>query len=68
MAAALVTLAMSTLFGLLPLYGTKIVFDSVLRTQPLPREAAWVSLPSDPRRLLATVAVAMVSLAVVSAW
>src|SRR5688572_26565501 len=26
----------STLLGLAPLYGTKIVFDSVLREQPLP--------------------------------
>ena len=33
---ALATLGVSTLLGLIPLYGTKIVFDSVLRENPLP--------------------------------
>ena len=33
---ALVALSFSTLLGLAPLYGTKIVFDSVLREEPLP--------------------------------
>ena len=32
----LLVLGISTLLGLVPLYGTKIVFDSVLRDKPLP--------------------------------
>src|SRR5580692_4376768 len=34
LALALVTLGTSTLLSLVPLYGTKIVFDSVLRENP----------------------------------
>jgi ATP-binding cassette subfamily B protein/subfamily B ATP-binding cassette protein MsbA len=61
---ALICLAVSTLLGLMPLYGTKIVFDSVLREQPLPTGLpAWVPLPTDPHKLLGAVAIAMVSLA-----
>ncbi len=36
MALALLTLSISTLLGLLPLYGTKLVVDNVLDTKPLP--------------------------------
>src|SRR5215472_3652217 len=32
----LLMVSFSTLLGLVPLYGTKIVFDNVLREQPLP--------------------------------
>ena len=47
---ALCCLGISTLLGLMPLYGTKIVFDSVLRDDPLPSGLpAWVKLPTDPR-------------------
>jgi ATP-binding cassette subfamily B protein len=66
--AVLVLLGVSTLLGLAPLYGTKIVFDSVLREQPLPVKLpgwvqSWVHLPTDRRHLLTFVAVAMVVLA-----
>lgn len=67
LAVALGALAVSTLFGLIPLYGTKIVFDSVLRDPPLPTQLPeWLSLPTDRRQLLTAVAVGMVLLAAVS--
>jgi ATP-binding cassette subfamily B protein/subfamily B ATP-binding cassette protein MsbA len=66
LAAALATLAVSTLLSLVPLYCTKLVFDNVLSSHPLPRETAWLSLPTDPRRLLAFVGMAMISITVVS--
>jgi ATP-binding cassette subfamily B protein len=60
----LLTLALSTVFGLIPLYGTKIVFDSVLSDRPLPTKLPhWVHLPSNRHQLLTVVAVAMVLLA-----
>jgi ATP-binding cassette subfamily B protein/subfamily B ATP-binding cassette protein MsbA len=60
----LAALGISTLLGLVPLYGTKIVFDGVLRDQPLPAKLpAWLHLPHDRRLLLTVVAVAMVLLA-----
>ncbi|MDP9175477.1 MAG: ABC transporter ATP-binding protein/permease [Planctomycetota bacterium] len=60
----LFALGVSTLLGLVPLYGTKIVFDSVLREQPLPpRVPLWIHLPRDRRSLLTFVALAMVLLA-----
>ncbi|HEY0007915.1 MAG TPA: ABC transporter ATP-binding protein [Tepidisphaeraceae bacterium] len=62
--AVLAVLTISTLLGLMPLYGSKIVFDSVLREDPLPVELpSWISLPKEPRKLLTVVAVAMVLLA-----
>ena len=70
---ALATLSVSTILGLAPLYGTKIVFDNVLGDHPLPqRLTRIVALPADRVQLLAIVAVAMVVLAVscelVSLW
>jgi ATP-binding cassette subfamily B protein/subfamily B ATP-binding cassette protein MsbA len=70
---ALATLSVSTLLGLAPLYGTKIVFDNVLGDHPLPRRLTRiVALPADRGQLLGVVAVAMVALAVacelVSLW
>jgi ATP-binding cassette subfamily B protein/subfamily B ATP-binding cassette protein MsbA len=63
----LAALSISTLLGLMPLYGTKIVFDSVLREKPLPPSVpTWVPLPHNPSSLLTFVAVAMVSLAALS--
>lgn len=63
---ALGALTISTLLGLLPLYGSKIVFDSVLRENPLPPELpSWIPLPTEPRKLLVFVVVAMISLAAV---
>jgi ATP-binding cassette, subfamily B, bacterial len=57
----------STLLSLIPLYGTKIVFDSVLRDHPLPPELPrWIHLPHNPHSLLAVVAIAMVVLATAS--
>jgi ATP-binding cassette subfamily B protein/subfamily B ATP-binding cassette protein MsbA len=65
---ALFALGISTLLSLIPLYGTKIVFDSVLRDNPLPvRLPAWVHLPLLSRReLLTVVAVGMVALSLLS--
>ena len=64
--AALGTLSISTLLGLVPLYGTKLVFDNVLDTKPLPKEIAFLRLPAERRELLAIVGVAMIAIAVVS--
>jgi len=59
----LLALGISTLLGLAPLYGTKIVFDSVLSDKPLPTQLpAWVRLPTDRRELLTFVVVTMVVL------
>lgn len=66
MAVAVCTLSVSTLLGLLPLYGTKLVFDNVLDTKPLPREVSFLPLPTDQRRLLALVGIGMISIASVS--
>ena len=45
---ALATLSVSTLLGLAPLYGTKIVFDNILGDRPLPqRLTRIVALPAD---------------------
>ena len=59
---ALATLSVSTLLGLVPLYGTKIVFDNILGDHPLPqRLTRIVALPADRGQLLGVVAVAMVA-------
>src|SRR6476661_8618935 len=65
---ALGALGISTLLSLVPLYGTKIVFDSVLRDNPLPVTLpGWVHVPQLTRReLLTVVAVGMVALSCVS--
>src|SRR5271170_78878 len=63
----LIAVTISTLLGLIPLYGTKIIFDSVLRERPLPPQVPnWIHLPHNPRRLLAIVAATMIVLAVAS--
>jgi ATP-binding cassette subfamily B protein/subfamily B ATP-binding cassette protein MsbA len=66
-------LTLSTLIGLVPLYGTKIVVDSVLSDHPLPSKLPhWIVLPTDRHMLLTVVAIAMVALAacseLVSLW
>ena len=67
LALALVTLSAATVFGLIPLYGTKLVFDNVLGGQPLPPQVpGWLRLPAGPRQLLAVIAVAMVGLSVLA--
>src|SRR5258708_10422384 len=54
--------------GLIPLYGTKIVFDGVLRDRPLPAHLPhWLHVPSNRQQLLTIVAVGMVLLAAASA-
>jgi ATP-binding cassette subfamily B protein len=64
LALVLVALGISTLLGLVPLYGTKIVFDGVLREQPLTTNLPFhITLPHDRRHLLTLVAVAMVAMA-----
>ena len=64
---ALMTLSISTILGLVPLYGAKLVFDNVLDTKPLPPYLpAWLPLPHDRRDLLAFIAVTMVVLATAS--
>jgi ATP-binding cassette subfamily B protein len=65
-AAALCTLAVSTILGLAPLYAPKLVVDSVLDTKPLPAELWWLPLPTDPHRLLAFVGTGMIAITLVS--
>ncbi|HEX8521771.1 MAG TPA: ABC transporter ATP-binding protein [Tepidisphaeraceae bacterium] len=65
--AALCTLSVSTLLSLIPLYGTKLVFDNVLGGRPIsPSVSRIVHLPSDPRTLLAIICVGMVILTALS--
>ncbi|MDB5297816.1 MAG: putative multidrug export ATP-binding/permease protein [Phycisphaerales bacterium] len=67
LAVALVTASASTLLSLVPLYSPKLVFDNVLDTKPLsPRLARWVSLPTDPRRLLTVIGLTMIAVTVAS--
>src|SRR5690554_218100 len=64
---SLLGLGLATGLALIPPYGTKLVFDNVLNQDlPLPPEAQWLNLPTEPRRLLAAVAIAMVCIAVIS--
>jgi len=57
----------STVIGLVPLYGTRIIFDSVLREPPLPPQVPhFIRLPRSPHQLLTTVALTMVVLAIAS--
>ena len=64
---ALIALGISTLIGLVPLYGTKIVFDNVLQDHPLPaRLPQWIHVPHNREGLLTFVAIAMVALAIAS--
>jgi ATP-binding cassette subfamily B protein/subfamily B ATP-binding cassette protein MsbA len=63
----LTAVTISTLLGLIPLYGTKIIFDSVLKERPLPPQVPnWIHLPNSPRGLLTIVATTMVVLAIAS--
>jgi ATP-binding cassette subfamily B protein/subfamily B ATP-binding cassette protein MsbA len=67
LALVLVALAISTMLGLVPLYGTKIVFDSVLREHPLPASVPrWIHLPQSRQHLLTVVAVGMVAISAAS--
>src|ERR1051325_1013218 len=58
LALLLTALTLSTILGLTPLYGTKIVFDGVLRDPPLASTLPpWVPLPHDRRSLLTFVTI-----------
>lgn len=63
---SLITGTISTLIGLLPLYGTKLVIDNVLDGKPLEDNLAWLPLPEDRRMLLRVIALAMIGLALLS--
>lgn len=67
LAFLLIALSFSTLLGLMPLYGTKIVFDGVLRDPPLASTLPkWIPIPQDRRHLLTFVTIGMVLLAAAS--
>jgi ATP-binding cassette subfamily B protein len=68
LAAALGTLSVSTLLALIPLYGSKLVFDNVLDTKPLSPSVQWLSLPTDRRHLLAVVGIMMIVVTIVSVF
>ncbi|HZZ43179.1 MAG TPA: ABC transporter ATP-binding protein [Tepidisphaeraceae bacterium] len=64
---ALATVTLSTTLGLIPLYGTKLVFDNVLDTKPLPHFLpSFIHDLAGPRQLLAVVAVTMVVISLIS--
>ncbi|HLL89621.1 MAG TPA: ABC transporter ATP-binding protein [Tepidisphaeraceae bacterium] len=66
-AGALGLLAVSVVLGLVPLYGSKLVFDVGFGGRPVPAEVPdWLHVPSEPRKLLAFVGTGMVVLALVS--
>ena len=56
----LISSAIATVLGLLPLYGMKIIFDNALAAKPLPETyASWPGVPDDPRSLLWAVVTGM---------
>ena len=66
LALALVGATIATLLGLIPLYGTKVIFDNVLDNKPLPGGTPQWIAEADKKTLLLIVCGAMVSFAVVS--
>lgn len=66
LSASLTSLGIGTLLGLVPLYGTKLVFDNVLDNKSLPPVGRLLHLSSDPVRLLATVCISMISVTVLA--
>jgi len=63
----LFTVSVSTILGLIPLYGTKLVVDNVLGERELPENVSnWITLPDDRSGLLAAIAIGMVTLSAVS--
>ncbi len=67
LALALVGASIATLLGLIPLYGTKIIFDHVLGDVPLPSwMPGWVMAWSAPGDLLLLVCMIMVGFAMLS--
>lgn len=63
--AAMGVLTLAVIIGLAPIYGTKIIFDNVLREKPLPVHFP-IPLPHDRYMLLAVVSVLMIALTVVA--
>jgi ATP-binding cassette subfamily B protein/subfamily B ATP-binding cassette protein MsbA len=64
---ALCTLSVATLVGLVPLYGTKLVFDNVLGPAPLPDALRWLpGVPDAPRALLGWIAIVMVLISILA--
>jgi ATP-binding cassette subfamily B protein/subfamily B ATP-binding cassette protein MsbA len=56
----LLTSAASTLLGLLPPYGMKLIFDNVFSGKPLPRAvASWPHMPTTPYAILWAVVITM---------
>ena len=65
--AALGTLTVSTLLGLIPLYAPKLVVDNVLGSEPMPAWAeAWLPAAEQPRRLLVALVVVVLSITALS--
>src|SRR5205823_236363 len=63
----LTTLTLSVIIGLIPLYGTKLVFDNVLGTKPLPHYIPhWAHLPERPQALLTWICTVMVGLTIIA--
>ncbi len=75
LAGALAALTLATLIGLIPPLGTKIVIDNALLGKPFNPSLPGIvldTLPHEPAKLLAFVAIGMVSMAIlgslVSVW
>ncbi len=67
LALSLTASAVATLLGLVPLYGTKVVFDYVLGDQPWPAGFdKWLPNVDSQRDLLIAVCVVMVGFALIS--
>ncbi|MEX0887066.1 MAG: ABC transporter ATP-binding protein [Phycisphaeraceae bacterium] len=68
LALAMGALTLTTLVGLMPTYGTKLVFDNVLDDKPLPPwMPGWLSWPDDPKVLLVAIVGTMVTMTMVGA-
>ena len=64
---ALATLTIATGLSLAPPYATKIVVDNILGSKPLPPQLTrWIDLPQEKHKLLAYVAVAIVTLTTIA--
>ncbi len=69
MIAAMFVLMLSVLFGLAPLYGPKLVVDSVLGDHPLPWWIEpWLPSTDRPRLLLAAICVISIGLVLIAAF
>lgn len=66
-ALCLVTLTISTVLSLVPVYGTKVVIDYVLIADPIPASVPFRQwIPEDRRTLLGAVAIGITVLAMMS--